>query len=317
MWYPGQREEKKVQIPSKNTFIHFAPPSCDELPAPCFEDDSEIFAGNFRRQQSEPVPSLRRRGSKQGATSLALKVPQERDESEDGESTDDASLDIEPELEPMCRQETEVCWPTYDYTNSAPGTVDELPPMTTKLSEVWWPASYPPGSAVAPNQVDLTGNHASPTEETPTVSMPVDGTTAGATSEQGYWFMVPTPMPMPMVVENPVENQKTRRHRGRSLIDKAMKEQVRQQQQPQQLQQAQYQQQLQQQQMLIQHHMQQQMQYLQGQHQEKTGSAAARGAKADKTAGTTEQSSTTSCNNCGAAVQPRFRFCSYCGHKQY
>lgn len=116
-------------IPSKNTFIHFAAPSHDELLELDLEDDTQLFVGDFRRNQSEPAPSPHRRHFSSDASRLvvspAQKLCHEKKESDDDESTttDDASSDLEVDVQHFHRQETEFCWPTHCPSASNTATV--------------------------------------------------------------------------------------------------------------------------------------------------------------------------------------------------
>jgi hypothetical protein len=176
--------EDHIAMPSKNTFIHFAQPSHDELPELNLQDGMR----DFRKQQSEPSPSPLRLGS----------------ESDDEQSTDDESFTCG--AMPMGRQETEECWPTY--CPSASTTVDELPELFLNTSpsmeigahpDLWWPTAplaCPPSPA---NDFALAGNDTSYT-------VGVDASSTAAGSHQGYFVMVPTPLPMPMAPMASVEH---------------------------------------------------------------------------------------------------------------
>lgn len=185
--------------------------------------------------------------------------------------------------------------------------------ITTSSAEVCWPTSHPPGSLTAPSQVDLTGNHAS------FAAGAAEGTTPNIVYCQGYYFMVPTQLPMPMPVQDLPVHRGRKGRRGPSLIDLAAKEQTRQwQQQQQQLQEEQ----CRNAQSLVD-------QWEQSCKQDETnklppvaaanaghGAAGATGEKQVVHEGTSKQPTAKSCQNCGGGTQPQFKFCEYCGCRQ-
>jgi len=162
MWYQGQEQCDDMPrefIPSKNTFIHFSKDVDDD----CLGDLRE-HTSVWERQQSEPAPSLRRllwesEAASDGETDDEANSACKGDEplNHDDDNFDELSTS-EPDTEPFCRQETEMAWPTY------------TPTVDLEQTQVSWPTMYPPGSHVAPNQVDLAGIYCQQDEVRPTAT---------------------------------------------------------------------------------------------------------------------------------------------------
>jgi len=192
MWYPGQEQKKEVvigseciagaqaQMPSKNTFIHFAQTFEDDDLNSDINDEDEFceISTSFQRHASSPATTLQRQrscGPSPKAQQLDLKqespfhmptidslvsledspVLTTDSGKDDGPTDDDDGFSTsEPENETgLWRQETEQCWPTY-YASS-----DNQLVHIVQQPDGFWP-SRGPGSVAAPSQVDLAGGKA-------------------------------------------------------------------------------------------------------------------------------------------------------------
>jgi len=341
MWYQGQEqcdEPTELNIPSKNTFIHFSQDVEDDCP-----DDLREHSSVWERQQSAPTPSVRRllerRMSDAEANSACKDDESDTEQFCRQESRNTVSTGSEPDTEPFCRQETEQAWPTYlaptqddleqtgvswptmyppgshvarsqvDLAGSAASrkwadVPQEVPPTAEPwqaATEVSWPTMYPLGSHMASNQVDLSGSHCPTAQQWQASSGHASfaiGLDCANSKTRSKYMMIPVSSSMPL--EASEASLKKNMRKGKSLIDKAL---------------------LDRQCKLTEDFYQLQSE----QRRESHGSSTAFGEfRADgvsvSTAGQGESFGSASsqltasfCGGCGGKREPSFRFCMHCG----